>query len=134
MNEASFKLSYRIIYYFYKRDIIHPSVVISVLYKLGILVYIQVHLSLLLLGTKSDITYKAWYDLIKNNFEAHYWIAAKPTEGEVRPDLINRRGIYKDTLNATSSWTDYQLRPNFPVAICMVSWYGMCMVSWYGMV
>ncbi|CAL1548001.1 unnamed protein product [Lymnaea stagnalis] len=67
---------------------------------------------------KEKVTYKEWYDKIKSNFEKHYYISAQPDpSNEPRPDLINRRGIYKDTLNASFCWTDYQLRCNFPIAM-----------------
>jgi len=71
------------------------------------------------MGVRKLITFKEWYELIKENFEKHYWINTSPVDGEVRPDLINRRGIYKDTLNSKTPWTDYQLRPNFPIAMCV---------------
>ncbi|XP_055887026.1 glycogen debranching enzyme-like isoform X1 [Biomphalaria glabrata] len=69
-------------------------------------------------GKKEKVTYKAWFEKIKANFEKCYFIAEKADpNNEPRPDLINRRGIYKDTLNASFCWTDYQLRCNFPVAM-----------------
>lgn len=68
-------------------------------------------------GGKKKVTYKEWYELIRANFDKHYYISTSPGGGEVRPDLVNRRGIYKDTLNSRQPWCDYQLRPNFPIAI-----------------
>nr|XP_023029124.1 glycogen debranching enzyme [Leptinotarsa decemlineata] len=62
-------------------------------------------------------TFKEWSDKIQANFEKHFWINSKPTEGEIRPDLINKRGIYKDCHGASQEWTDFQLRCNFPVAM-----------------
>ncbi|KAH9488900.1 hypothetical protein Btru_058327, partial [Bulinus truncatus] len=69
-------------------------------------------------GKAEKITFANWFEKIKVNFEKLYFIAEKPDpDNEPRPDLINRRGIYKDTLNASFCWTDYQLRCNFPVAM-----------------
>jgi glycogen debranching enzyme len=38
---------------------------------------------------------------------------------DVQPSLINRRGIYKDVYRsgAGREWSDYQFRPNFPIAM-----------------
>lgn len=69
-------------------------------------------------------TWKRWAALIQNNFEKHFYI---PLESEVadladtsvthKAELINRRGIYKDTVGASLEWQDYQLRPNFVIAM-----------------
>jgi len=67
-----------------------------------------------------SITYRRWADLIKENFEKHFYVDTNPSAPDARRDLINRRGIYKDTVGATAPWTDYQLRPNFPIALTVV--------------
>jgi len=67
-----------------------------------------------------SITYRQWADLIKDNFEKHFYVDTNPSGPEQRRDLINRRGIYKDTVGATAPWTDYQLRPNYPIALAVV--------------
>ncbi|KAK3767183.1 hypothetical protein RRG08_018054 [Elysia crispata] len=69
-------------------------------------------------STGKSISFKEWFDLIKTNFEPHFFVSDKTVSSkEANPDLINKKGIYKDTFNATHKWTDYQLRPNFPVAM-----------------
>lgn len=66
-------------------------------------------------------SYKQWAEKIKANFDTYFYVNEKPTEGELKPELIHRRGIYKDTHGASQPWADYQLRPNFPVAMVAVS-------------
>jgi glycogen debranching enzyme len=41
------------------------------------------------------------------------------SEYNVNPGMINRRGIYKDVYGTPKDreWSDYQLRPNFPLAM-----------------
>lgn len=65
-------------------------------------------------------TWKKWASLIQSNFEKYFYV---PLEGEKilledpNPKLINRRGIYKDTVGASRKWQDYQFRPNFLIAM-----------------
>ena len=55
-----------------------------------------------------------WAAKIDANFERHYWI------GEACADQhVNKRRIYKDTLGSSVPWADYQLRPNFLVALTL---------------
>lgn len=60
---------------------------------------------------------KEWEDRIAQNFERRFWIDGGENPNERRPDLINRREIYKDVVGASQEWTDYQLRSNFPIAL-----------------
>ncbi|EFN70541.1 Glycogen debranching enzyme [Camponotus floridanus] len=62
-------------------------------------------------------SYKQWADKIQANFEKYFYVNEIPTQDELRPDLIHRRGIVKDSYGATQEWADYQLRPNFPVTM-----------------
>lgn len=65
-------------------------------------------------------TWKKWASLIQANFEKHFFIPklnGSPSVNDPHPQLINRRGIYKDTLGATQKWQDYQFRPNLLVAM-----------------
>lgn len=69
-------------------------------------------------------TYDEWNKKIQKNFESYFWIPEKLNDRnqvEPFPELINRRGIYKDTVGATNKWGDYQLRCNYPVAMVVVS-------------
>lgn len=69
---------------------------------------------------KGTITYKAWADKIKANFERTFYVPRTPEEDgdyDVNPSIINRRGIYKDLYRSGKEYEDYQLRPNFPVAM-----------------
>ncbi|KAJ2052230.1 bifunctional 4-alpha-glucanotransferase/amylo-alpha-1,6-glucosidase, partial [Coemansia sp. S2] len=38
-------------------------------------------------------------------------------EYHVNSALVNRRGIYRDTYGSSAEWTDYQFRPNIPIAM-----------------
>lgn len=60
-------------------------------------------------------TWKEWAARIDKNFEKYFWIDYSSTES----NLINKRDIYKDTLGSSLAWTDYQLRPNFLIALCL---------------
>ena len=58
-----------------------------------------------------------WVKKIDGNFEKYFWIG----EDDHQSEFINRRNIYKDTVNSTSKWSDFQLRPNFLIAAVVVS-------------
>lgn len=69
-------------------------------------------------GSLVKWTLNEWADKIQQNFEPFFHVARdKPTDR--RPDLINKVGIYKDTLNSGHPWTDYQLRCNFPITMAV---------------
>ncbi|XP_026677291.1 glycogen debranching enzyme [Diaphorina citri] len=74
-------------------------------------------------GTRILWTFEEWNDKIQANFERHFWIplAGALSPDETRPDLVNRRGIYKDSYQAAQDWPDYQLRCNYPIAMVVVS-------------
>lgn len=66
------------------------------------------------------ISFSEWADRIKANFERCYWIPVDPKddiEDDVDPRIINRRGVYKDLYRSGKEYEDYQLRPNFPIAM-----------------
>lgn len=73
-------------------------------------------------GKKRTVTYKEWADLIQSNFEKYYYVPKKAEEDgnfAINTSLVSRRGIYKDVYGTPKDreFSDYQLRPNFPVAM-----------------
>jgi len=87
-------------------------------------------------GTKTRWTFEEWARRIDNNFESHFWINPIPDPlREPRSEMINRRGIYKDSYLASKPWADFQLRPNFVVAMAVApemfnpsnAWYALQM-------
>ena len=67
------------------------------------------------------LTYAEWAQKIKDHFERHFWIPEEKADAVSKEGdsagYIHRTGMYKDTVGSTSRYTDYQLRPNFPIAI-----------------
>lgn len=70
-------------------------------------------------GSREFWTYEEWASKISANFEKYFWIGDKNEDdnGVIDPKLVNRRCIYKDSVGASQKWADYQLRPNFVVAM-----------------
>jgi len=73
-------------------------------------------------GKKRLVTYKEWDSLLQASFEKSFYIPLDPLDDakyDVKPSLINRRGIYKDVYGSGPGreWSDYQFRSNFPIAI-----------------
>ena len=67
-----------------------------------------------------EISFGDWASRLEVNFERCYYIPVKPEEDaqyDVNPAIINRRGIYKDLYKSGKEYEDYQLRPNFPIAM-----------------
>lgn len=73
-------------------------------------------------GADVKVTFKEWEEKIQSNFEEFFWINSTPMpDREPHPELINKRGIYKDSYFAKPFFADFQLRPNFFVAMAVVS-------------
>ncbi|KKF96931.1 Amylo-alpha-1 6-glucosidase [Ceratocystis platani] len=70
----------------------------------------------------SAISFADWAALVKTNFERCYFVpkdSVDDSKYDVNPSVINRRGIYKDLYRSGKEYEDYQLRPNFPIAMCV---------------
>ena len=73
-------------------------------------------------GTYVGWKWEEWAERIDSNFEKLFYIHHVPhPEFEPVPELINVRGMYKDSHCASQFWADYQLRCNFPIAMVAVS-------------
>ncbi|KAA8580493.1 hypothetical protein FQN60_013451 [Etheostoma spectabile] len=69
-------------------------------------------------GQTYSVSYVEWDFKIQENFEKKFYISHDPQDPEEKqPALVHKRGIYKDSLGASSPWCDYQLRPNFLIAM-----------------
>ncbi|EMP33184.1 Glycogen debranching enzyme [Chelonia mydas] len=69
-------------------------------------------------GKKETITYDEWNRKIQGHFEKLFFVSETPGDpSEKHPNLVHKRGIYKDSYGASSPWCDYQLRPNFSIAM-----------------
>lgn len=70
----------------------------------------------------STVTLQQWESLLQDNFERCFHVPADPADDHefaVDPSLVNRRGIYKDIYGCGEPYEDYQLRANFPIAMCV---------------
>lgn len=66
------------------------------------------------------ISFSQWAGLIKENFERCFYVPQSSKDDsryDVNPNIINRRGIYKDLYKSGKEYEDYQLRCNFPIAM-----------------
>jgi glycogen debranching enzyme len=67
-----------------------------------------------------EISFKDWNDLLQRNFERAYFVPVDPSDDsnyDVDSSIVNRRGIYKDLYKSGKPYEDYQLRPNFAIAL-----------------
>ncbi|KAI4898069.1 hypothetical protein NFI96_018072 [Prochilodus magdalenae] len=69
-------------------------------------------------GEIHAVSYEEWNQRIQDNFEKLFYVSLDPKDpNEQHPNLVHKRGIYKDSYGASSPWCDYQLRPNFTIAM-----------------
>lgn len=70
----------------------------------------------------AKVTFKQWNDKIQSSFEYSYYVPVDPVDDknyDVDSHIVHRRGIYKDLYRSTNTYEDYQLRPNFSIAMCV---------------
>lgn len=73
-------------------------------------------------GKKVFVSYASWNQQLQQAFEVAFWVSGDPQDpNEEHPDLVHKSNIYKDSYGASSPWCDYQLRPNFTIAMVVVS-------------
>lgn len=66
------------------------------------------------------ISWKDWASLLTSCFEWCYYIPLDPKDDsryDINSAIVNRRGIYKDLYRSGKEYEDYQLRPNFAIAM-----------------
>ncbi|KAK6484196.1 glycogen debranching enzyme-like isoform X1 [Huso huso] len=69
-------------------------------------------------GKQVNVSYEEWNKTIQDNFEKSFYVSQDLSDpNEKHPKLVHKRGIYKDSYGASSPWCDYQLRPNFTIAM-----------------
>jgi glycogen debranching enzyme len=76
------------------------------------------------LDSGEEITFENWASRIKGSFERCYYVPLDPREDsqyDVDPKVLHRRGIYKDLYRSGKPFEDYQLRPNFPIAMTVAT-------------
>lgn len=70
----------------------------------------------------TSVSFKEWAGLVCANFERCYYVPLEPSADakyDVNTKLVNRRGIYKDLYRSGKEYEDYQLRPNFTIAMAV---------------
>eukprot|EP00127_Corallochytrium_limacisporum_P001381 Clim_evm3s55 gene=Clim_evmTU3s55 len=70
----------------------------------------------------TKLSFKEWDSKLQKSFEHKFYVPENDKDDhryDVQTDLVHRRGIYKDTVGSHSGYTDYQLRPNFFVAMAV---------------
>lgn len=58
------------------------------------------------------LSFADWSSKIRNSFERHFYVDLNNSD-----PLVNQREIYKDSVNASEPWRNYQLRCNYVVSM-----------------
>lgn len=67
------------------------------------------------------MSFREWASKIKDNFERCFFVPLDEADDsvyDINSRLVNRRGVYKDLYRSGKEHEDYQLRANFPIAMC----------------
>lgn len=67
-----------------------------------------------------QLSYKEWNDRLQRSFSKHFYIPANPAvdaQYVIQPNLVHRRGIFKDVTRCSTQYCEYQLRPNMCIAM-----------------
>ena len=75
--------------------------------------------------SQRTLSYKEWDSLVQNAFERYFWVPVQPQDDDrhvIDVRYVNQRGIYKDVHGSSTGWADYQFRPNFAIAMTVVSY------------
>ncbi|CAL2030891.1 unnamed protein product [Caenorhabditis brenneri] len=65
-------------------------------------------------GVDDEWTWAFWSEKIKLNFEKEFYV-----DSDTRGEFVNRREILKDSVGSSEGFTDFQLRPNFGIALAV---------------
>ena len=70
-------------------------------------------------GTGALVSWSEWRGRLGDSFRRCFWVPEKTGESgvEVEETLVNKRPLVKDSYGASAPFADYQLRPNFAVAL-----------------
>eukprot|EP01134_Creolimax_fragrantissima_P004755 CFRG4755T1 len=69
-----------------------------------------------------EFTFAEWDFKLKRSFEKYFFVpidSGKDSYYHIDSSIVNRRGIYKDTVGSTKQFTDYQFRPNLCIAMAV---------------
>ncbi|VTJ91267.1 Hypothetical predicted protein, partial [Marmota monax] len=73
-------------------------------------------------GKVVTVSYEEWNKKIQDNFEKLFHVSEDASDSnEKHPNLVHKGGIYKDSYGSSSSWCDYQLRPNFTITMVVAT-------------
>jgi glycogen debranching enzyme len=80
--------------------------------------------SVVTLQDGKSYSFDQWNSALQTSFEKCFYIPKESSMDSnymIDSKIVNVRGIYKDTYKSSLHYTDYQLRPNFVVAMALVS-------------